>query len=62
MGLIYLVAALGLGGAFMLYALRIRANAASGAAAIALFRFSISYLTLLFAAVAADTLLRLPLS
>ena len=61
MGLIYLVAALGLGGAFMLYALRIRRDAGSGAAAIRLFRFSISYLTLLFAAIAADTLLRLPL-
>ncbi|HET9878846.1 MAG TPA: heme o synthase [Candidatus Limnocylindria bacterium] len=62
MGLIYLAAALALGALFVLYALRIRRDAGSGAAAIGLFRFSITYLTLLFAAVAADTLVRLPLS
>jgi protoheme IX farnesyltransferase len=61
MGWIYLVAAVGLGAVFVVYALRIHRDASSGRAAISLFRFSISYLTLLFAAVAADTLLRLPL-
>jgi heme O synthase-like polyprenyltransferase len=34
-------------------------DTSDGRAAIRLFRFSISYLTLLFAAVAADSLLRL---
>ena len=58
MGLIYLVAALGLGGAFIWYALRVVQDTGDGRAAIRLFRFSISYLTLLFAAVAADALLR----
>ncbi len=60
MGLIYLVSAVGLGIAFVWYALRVLRDASSGLAAIRLFRFSISYLTLLFAAVAADSLLRLP--
>jgi protoheme IX farnesyltransferase len=62
MGWVYLVAAVGLGGLFLLYAVRLRADAADGRAAIRLFRFSISYLTLLFAAVAADALLRFPLA
>jgi protoheme IX farnesyltransferase len=62
MGWIYLVASLGLGALFVLYALRIRRDASSGKAAIELFRFSISYLTLLFAAVAVDTLIRLPIA
>jgi protoheme IX farnesyltransferase len=62
MGWLYLVAAVVLGGAFLLYAVRLRADAANGRAAIRLFRFSITYLTLLFAAVAADALIRLPLS
>ena len=61
MGLIYLVAALGLGALFVVHAVRIQRHAGSGRAAISLFRYSISYLTLLFAAVAADTLLRVPL-
>ncbi|TMB56642.1 MAG: protoheme IX farnesyltransferase [Chloroflexi bacterium] len=61
MGLIYLVTALVLGAAFVWYALRVRRDAADGRAAIRLFRFSIGYLTILFAAVAADSLLRLPL-
>jgi protoheme IX farnesyltransferase len=61
MGLIYLVSAAALGIAFVWYALRVLRDASSGLAAIRLFRFSISYLTLLFAAVAADSLLRLPL-
>jgi heme O synthase-like polyprenyltransferase len=40
---------------------RLRANIADGRAAIRLFRFSISYLTLLFGAVALDALVRLPI-
>ena len=62
MGLIYLVAAVVLGIGFVWYALRVQRDLSDGRAAIRLFRFSISYLTLLFAAVAADSLLRLPLS
>jgi protoheme IX farnesyltransferase len=61
MGLIYLVAALSLGAGFVWYALRVLRDASDGLAAIRLFRFSISYLTLLFAAIAVDSLLRLPL-
>jgi protoheme IX farnesyltransferase len=59
MGLIYLAAALALGAAFIWYAVRVVRDTADGRAAIGLFRFSISYLTLLFAAVAADSLLRI---
>jgi protoheme IX farnesyltransferase len=59
MGLIYLVAAVGLGAGFVWYALRVLRDTTDGRAAIRLFRFSISYLTLLFAAVAADSLLHL---
>ncbi len=59
MGIIYLVSAVGLGIAFVWYALRVQRNVADGRAAINLFRFSISYLTLLFAAVAVDSLIRL---
>jgi protoheme IX farnesyltransferase len=62
MGLIYLVAAVLLGAGFVWYALRVLRDSSDGLAAIRLFRFSISYLTLLFAAVAADSLLRLPLT
>jgi protoheme IX farnesyltransferase len=62
MGWVYLVAAVVLGGAFLAQALRLRSDAADGRAAIGLFRFSITYLTLLFAAVAADALLRFPLA
>lgn len=61
MGLVYLVAAAVLGIAFIWYALRVRRNVADGRAAIRLFRYSISYLTLLFLAVAVDALVRLPL-
>jgi protoheme IX farnesyltransferase len=61
MGWIYLVAAVGLGAAFVWYALRVLRDATDGRAAIGLFRYSISYLTLLFAAVAVDSILRLPL-
>ncbi len=62
MGWIYLLAAVGLGGLFVISALRLRANASDGRAAIGLFRYSISYLTLLFGAVAVDALLRFPLT
>jgi protoheme IX farnesyltransferase len=62
MGWIYLLAAVGLGAVFLVSALRLRANASDGRAAISLFRYSISYLTLLFGAVAADALFRLPLT
>jgi heme o synthase len=62
MGWIYLGAAVLLGGLFLRFALRLRADAGNGRAAIRLFRYSISYLTLLFAAVAVDALVRLPLA
>jgi protoheme IX farnesyltransferase len=61
MGLIYVAAAVGLGALFVVYALRLRRDAGDGRAAIGLFRYSISYLTLLFAAVAIDSLIRLPI-
>ena len=60
MGLIYLVAAVVLGILFLWRALRLRADASNGRAAIVLFRYSISYLTLLFLAVAIDALVYLP--
>jgi protoheme IX farnesyltransferase len=60
MGAIYLVAAVGLGAAFLWQAWRLwrqgTSPEASTAQAIRLYRFSISYLTLLFAAVALDTI------
>ena len=62
MGWIYLVAAVVLGAFFLLQAMRLRADAGNGRAAIGLFRYSISYLTLLFAAVAADALFPFPLT
>ena len=61
MGLIYLVSAVVLGAAFVWYAFRVLRDAYDGRAAIGLFRFSIGYLTLLFLAVGADSLFRLPL-
>ena len=61
MGWLYLASALTLGALFLFRAVRLQADGADGRAAIGLFRYSITYLTLLFAAVAADTLLRLPL-
>ena len=54
-GVIYLTAALVLGGLFLVYALRLWSGA-PGKAASALFRYSIVYLALLFVAVAADGL------
>jgi len=59
MGLVYLVAAVVLGAGFVWSAVRVLRDTSDGRAAIQLFRFSISYLTLLFAAVAADSLVRL---
>ena len=59
MGPIYLAAAVGLGAAFLWYALRVQRHVTDGRAAIGLFRFSISYLTLLFVAIAADSIIRL---
>jgi heme O synthase-like polyprenyltransferase len=52
------VAAAALGAGFVAWAIRVRRSPAAGPAAIGLFRYSTLYLTLLFAAVAADTLVR----
>jgi len=60
MGLIYLVTAVVLGVAFVWYAARVVREGAAGLAALRLFRYSIGYLTLLFVAVAVDSLVRLP--
>lgn len=57
LGPVYLVAALALGGTFVWHAARLRQDA-SPASAMRLFSFSNTYLALLFAAVAADVLLR----
>jgi protoheme IX farnesyltransferase len=64
MGLVYLTAALVLGVIFLWQALRLwREGTGEGstARAISLYRYSITYLTLLFAAVAIDTLVVIPL-
>jgi protoheme IX farnesyltransferase len=58
MGIVYLLAAAGLGVGFIAWALRVRRAPDIGAPAIGLFRYSTTYLTLLFAAVAADALVR----
>jgi protoheme IX farnesyltransferase len=58
MGLIYLATAIVLGILFVVYAVRVQRHVADGRAAIGLFRFSISYLTLLFAAIAVDSIIR----
>ena len=57
MGPVYLVAAVGLGGAFIYQAVTLR-RSRSVAQAMHLFHFSNTYLALLFAAVAADPLVR----
>jgi heme o synthase len=62
MGWIYLVAAVGLGILYVMGALRLQRARGQGREAISLFRYSISYLTLLFAAVAADAVFRFPLA
>lgn len=57
MGLVYLVSAVVLGAVFMAYAVQLRRQA-SAQAAMRLFGYSISYLTLLFSAMAVDQLVR----
>ncbi len=61
MGVIYLVAALGLGAWYVLGAIRLQRARGHGREAISLFRYSVSYLTLLFSAVAMDAVLHVPL-
>ena len=65
MGAIYLVAAVGLGAVFIWQSYRLWREGASEerstAGAIRLYRYSITYLTLLFAAVAIDALVAIPL-
>ncbi len=55
MGLVYLVAAVGLGAAFLYQAIALWRDG-TPARAIRLYKFSISYLTLLFLAIAVDAL------
>jgi protoheme IX farnesyltransferase len=66
MGLIYLAAAAILGGIFLVQAWRLwrvgTSEERSTAGAIRLYRYSISYLALLFVAVALDTLVVIPLA
>jgi protoheme IX farnesyltransferase len=66
MGAIYLIAAVVLGAVFLRQAYRLWRQAASEdestAGAIRLYKYSISYLTLLFAAIAVDALVVLPLA
>jgi protoheme IX farnesyltransferase len=57
MGPVYLVGALLLGALFIVFALRLRRDQ-TPRAAMALFRYSITYLTLLFVAMAGDILIR----
>jgi protoheme IX farnesyltransferase len=57
MGPLYLVAALVLGALFLVHAVRLRREE-TPRAAMALFRYSITYLTLLFVAMAGDVLVR----
>jgi len=57
LGPLYVVAAVALGAGFLYRAVRLRLDP-DGAAAIKLFRYSITYLGLLFAAIAADRLIR----
>jgi protoheme IX farnesyltransferase len=57
MGVVYLVAAVGLGAAFVWHAIALRRDA-SPQRAMRLFAFSNTYLALLFGAIAVDTLLR----
>jgi protoheme IX farnesyltransferase len=57
MGVVYLVAAVGLGAAFIWQAFGLQRDATSKRA-MRLFTFSNTYLALLFAAIAVDTLVR----
>jgi protoheme IX farnesyltransferase len=61
MGAVYVAAAAALGAGFVRHAVRLRRRA-TPALAMGLFRFSISYLALLFAAVALDRLVRIPIT
>ena len=61
MGAVYVAVAMALGAGFVRHAVRLRRNA-SPALAMGMFRFSISYLALLFAAVAVDRLVRIPIA
>ena len=61
MGWIYLATAVVLGAVFLGYAVAVRRDAGDGRSAIRLFRYSTTYLTLLFLAIAVDSLVRLPL-
>lgn len=57
MGALYWVAAIGLGAVFLVYAVQLKRDG-SAARAMRLFGWSITYVTLLFGAMAADALLR----
>ena len=57
MGVLYVVSAAVLGALFLVYAVRLRQRA-TPRSAMGLFRYSITYLTLLFAAMAGDVLVR----
>jgi protoheme IX farnesyltransferase len=57
LGVLYLCAAVGLGALLLFYAVRVLRHGGMRTA-MAMFRFSITYLGLLFAAAAADELLR----
>jgi protoheme IX farnesyltransferase len=57
MGALYLAGALVLGALFIVFALRLRREQ-TASAAMALFRYSITYLSLLFVAMAGDVLIR----
>ena len=57
LGLLYLLSAIGLGALLVWYAIRVMRDTRA-AAAMAMFRYSITYLGLLFAAAAVDELLR----
>ena len=61
MGVIYLLAASLLGAIFLAHAVRVWRTGGAGREPISLFRYSISYLALLFAAIGLDSLVRLPL-
>jgi heme o synthase len=62
MGLIYLISAVLLGGVFLAYAIRLQRTCSSEKVAMQLFRYSITYLGLLFAAMAVDVVALTPAS
>jgi protoheme IX farnesyltransferase len=59
MGAIYLVAAIVLGAVFLWQAIRL-SREGTGVGAIRLYKYSITYLTLLFLAIAVDALILVP--